>query len=131
MGKRNFIGSMMTLLLVFTFVLASGIKGGDYSLTPTAAAGQQIWESWEGTRYSGVSIRWRQLSYGGWECEFKNDTNSKLRIDYTAEYMNNRGEGRRKTTFSIVNAHSIGRGTYVMDAKYRPRMIYSGTQVIK
>ncbi|MEJ7615884.1 MAG: hypothetical protein WKF30_02660 [Pyrinomonadaceae bacterium] len=93
----------------------------------TAAAGQfNRWESWEGTDYDDISIRWRHLSYGGWECQFKNDTTSRVQINYTVEYMDGKGESGHKKSFSIMNARSTGEGSYVMNALYKPRINYSG-----
>ena len=133
MGKRHFLGGTLAASLLCSIALASQIMGESSSLTLTEAAAVQgsDWGTFDVQRYRNIAVRWRQHSDGRWECEFKNDNDSKVRIDYTVNYINSNGKRRHKRASSVLDARSTGAGTFVRDAKNQPRIHYRGLRALK
>jgi hypothetical protein len=113
--------------------LASRIMGESSSLNLTQAAAVQRfdWGTFEVERYRNIAVRWRQHNDGGWECEFRNDNDSKVRIYYTVNYINSNGKRRHKRASSVLDARSTGAGTFVRDAKNQPRIHYRELKALK
>lgn len=133
MNKLSVVGGTLALSLLCSTALASRITGGSSPLSLTEAVALQgfDWGKFDVERYRNISVRWRQHDNGDWECQFKNDNDSKVRIHYTVNYINSNGRRRHKNASGVLEARSIGAGTYVRDAKNKPRIHYRGFKAFK